>query len=194
MGRCTKMALATTFLVAGVMGCAATPEVMVLERCAAISRVAVVPFTDGPGSHGLNSGNAVAAFTIERLVQSRRYRLVERGKLRTVLDEQNLQASDLIDPATAARVGKLVGAEAVFAGCVSEYDKDKTIVHVHVIPIVSWRYTVGTTVRLIDVETTDIIYAHSASDSSGKDFTHAGKRAVDKVLEPLLTQTAPAPG
>jgi curli biogenesis system outer membrane secretion channel CsgG len=167
-------------------GCATAPEVMNLERCAHVSRVAVLPFTDGPGSAGLNSGNAVAGLVVERLAQAGKYRLVERGKLRAILDEQDLQATDLVDPATAAQIGKLAGVDAVITGSVSEYDKEKTVVYIYVVPVISWRYTAGATVRLVDVENADVIYAHSASVASGKNYTEAGQQAVARLLEPLL--------
>jgi TolB-like protein len=46
--------------------------------------------------------------------------VVERQKLKTVLLEQKLSVSGLVDPATAAKVGRLLLAELVVAGSVVE--------------------------------------------------------------------------
>jgi curli biogenesis system outer membrane secretion channel CsgG len=158
------------------------------QRCAAISRIAVLPFTDGPGDHAMNSGNAVAGFITERLAQIGRFRLVERSQLKSIMDELDLQAADLIDPATAAKVGKLAGVDAVVTGSVSQYDSDKTVVYLHVVPIVGWSYKIGATVRIVDVNGGAIVYSNSASGASASDFTEAGKQAVTKMVQPLLNE------
>jgi TolB-like protein len=46
--------------------------------------------------------------------------VVERQKLKSVLEEQKLGVSGLVDPATAAKVGRLLLAELVVAGSVVE--------------------------------------------------------------------------
>ena len=54
------------------------------------------------------------------LFKTGRFELVEREKLQSILDEQNLGKTGLIDDASkAAEVGKLAGAEAVVFGALS---------------------------------------------------------------------------
>ena len=84
--------------------------------------------------------------------------------------------------------------EAVITGSVSQYDKDKTVVYVYVVPIVGWSYKVGATLRMIDASNGDIVYAHSASGSSGNNYTEAGQEAVKKLLGPLLTSMKTSKG
>jgi len=170
----------------GLIGCAEQPALMNAERLSGVKTLAVLPFEDAPGSYGRNSGTAVCGFITSEMVMQNRYRLVERSKLRSLLDEQDLQVSDLTNPQTAARVGKLLGVQAVIVGSVSQYDMDKTTVYVHVVPIVSKDYKVGASVRMIDVTNGQIIYAHSACGNSGNNFTEAGKQAAQKLLAPLL--------
>lgn len=166
--------------------------VMDTQRLSQVQRMAVVSFTDGPGVGAVNSGNAVVGFLIDRLAQSGRFKLIERAQIRRILEEQDLQASDLIDPATAARIGKIAGVDAIVTGSVNQYDSDKTIVHIYVIPIVSWSYRVGASVRIVDVQDGEIIYTNSKSGSSGKDYNEAGTQAVEKLLSPMLTALAKA--
>jgi TolB-like protein len=77
--------------------------------------IAVLPFYDG-GSIGPNRENlerwtiGLQQQMITELAQNPTLRLVERGRLREILDELDLARTDRVDPQTAARVGRLVGA------------------------------------------------------------------------------------
>ena len=52
------------------------------------------------------------------------FRIVERSKLESVLEEQNLAASGRVNPATGARMGKLTGAQYLVAGTVTSYEEN----------------------------------------------------------------------
>lgn len=177
-----------------VSGCASPDVTIDVQRCSRIQRLAILPLTDGPGLRAKNSGNAVAGFVLDKLTRSGRFRVIERSKLKAIMDEADMQAADFIDPDTAAKIGKLAGVDAVVTGSVSQYDYEKTVVHIYIIPIVSRTYRVGMSVRIIDVDGGAIIYANSASGSSGSNYTQAGRRAADKLFDPLFRQVKPAPG
>jgi len=168
-----------------INSCEEKPEMLNTERLCLVKRLAVLEFQDGPGTYGANSGNAVTGLVTSELARCDKYRILERSNLRTVIDEQDLQVSGMVDRETAIRVGKILGADAVVLGSVTQYDMDKTQVYIHMIPIVSKEYTVGAAIRMIDVETGEIIYAHSASGKSGNNFTEAGKQAAQRLLVPM---------
>jgi curli biogenesis system outer membrane secretion channel CsgG len=52
-------------------------------------------------------------------VKTGEFSVIERRQIETILAEQNMGASGLVDPATAARVGKLLGAPAVIVGSIT---------------------------------------------------------------------------
>lgn len=52
----------------------------------------------------------------------RSFQVVERQRLFEVLDEQDLGTGGRIDPATAARVGRIVGADLLLMGAVARFD------------------------------------------------------------------------
>lgn len=54
------------------------------------------------------------------------FEIVERSSLNNVLDEQKLQISGLTDPATAAKVGKILGIDAIVLGTVTTSQKYQT--------------------------------------------------------------------
>lgn len=62
---------------------------------------------------------------ITALVQAGRFDVVERSRLDLVMSEQNLTQTGRVDPATAARVGRILGAELVVFGVVTGATEQK---------------------------------------------------------------------
>lgn len=83
--------------------------------------VAVLPFDNG-GSYGQEREDFEALqiglqqMLLTELAVNRNLRVVGRGRLRELMREQDLGASGRVDPATAARIGRLVGAHYVIVG------------------------------------------------------------------------------
>jgi TolB-like protein len=83
---------------------------------AASPTVAVMPFRDLSGQPSA-VGEAIRETVTTDLKQIGGVRVIERGSLDKILAEQKLQAtSSDLDPSTAARVGKLLGATLIVAG------------------------------------------------------------------------------
>jgi TolB-like protein len=66
-------------------------------------------------------GLCTLGFSIEeelttRLFRSKRFNLVERKQLSTVMAEQRMRSTEAVDPRNAAKLGRLLGAQAVLAG------------------------------------------------------------------------------
>ncbi|HEX9935367.1 MAG TPA: DUF6340 family protein [bacterium] len=71
---------------------------------------------------GVNhSGGQVAADVQAMLLETRRFDILEREKLSSVLDEQKLGMAGIVDEATARKVGQLLGVDAMIFGDVSAY-------------------------------------------------------------------------
>ncbi|MBX6363195.1 MAG: hypothetical protein IRZ00_04945 [Gemmatimonadetes bacterium] len=83
--------------------------------------IAVFPFTNG-GSYGPDKEDLSALevgmqqMLLTELAQNGALRIVDRSALKQLLEEQNLGTSGRVDPQTAARIGKLVGARYVVTG------------------------------------------------------------------------------
>jgi TolB-like protein len=83
--------------------------------------IAVLPFTNG-GSIGRNREDLGAwqvglqQMMITELSVNPELRVVERSRLRELLDELELGTTDRVDPQTAARIGQMVGARYVITG------------------------------------------------------------------------------
>ena len=168
------------------VGCDNTaPSVLNLELVGDTQRVAVLPFSEGPGARG--SAETVTGYITSELLSLGRFQLIERSELKALLDERDLQAADLVDSSQAAELGKILAVDAVVIGTVTEYDEDRESYNVYVTRVPVTTYKVGATLRMIDVATGEIIYAHSASGVSRSNITEAGNDAAQKLLAPLQT-------
>lgn len=107
--------------------------------------IAVLPFENG-GSYGQDKENfdalqrGIAGMLISELSRNPAARVVERENVQRLVDEQNLGADGRVDAATAARIGKIVGARyMIMGGFVDLYG----------------RFRVDA--RIVDVETSEVI-------------------------------------
>lgn len=111
--------------------------------------IAVLPFSNG-GSYGQGKEDfdalerGIAGMMISELSTNPAARVVERQEIQRLLDEQNLGAQNRVDPQTAARIGKLVGARYTILGTFIDFYGDFRV-----------------DVRLVNTETGEIIKTES---------------------------------
>jgi len=74
---------------------------------------------------GVNVGRGVTNVLIDRLVKSGLYTIVERKELDRVISELKLNNSDLMDKESSARVGKLVGADVLVYGSITNFGPER---------------------------------------------------------------------
>ncbi len=107
--------------------------------------LAVFPFDNG-GSYGQEKENfdalekGIAGMMISELSANPAARVVEREQIQKLVEEQNLGTAGRVDPQTAAKVGKLVGARFVVLGTFIDFYGDFRV-----------------DVRLVNVETSEIV-------------------------------------
>ena len=66
-------------------------------------------------------GKSIADMVVTNLVRDGTYSVVERKQLDRILAEQNFQVSDRVNPATAARIGKILGVNAIVIGTITQF-------------------------------------------------------------------------
>jgi curli biogenesis system outer membrane secretion channel CsgG len=96
---------------------------------AAEKRLAVMKFTTTAGSGGSywhsaswDLGDGMAEMLTTALVETGKFRVLERQQIHDVLGEQDLGASGRVDPDTAAKIGKILGARYLVYGTVDEFE------------------------------------------------------------------------
>lgn len=91
-------------------------------------------------------GRLVAERLTTKLVQTGKFRMIERSRLEAALKELNLHASGVIDEDSALRAGRMLGAEAMVTGTIARMNGGFEI-----------------NARMIDVATAGIIAGHIAT-------------------------------
>jgi curli biogenesis system outer membrane secretion channel CsgG len=98
--------------------------------CAGKKIICVMDLEDKSNQRGdwHNIGTGVGEMLVTALSETKKYTLVERSKLETVLNEQKLVASGAVTAQTAAKIGALLGANYIITGAVTEFGiKDSKI-------------------------------------------------------------------
>ncbi len=143
-----------TIEVVDTKGNAATKTVTVIRKVPKVHQVgtrmsiAILPF-EMKGDPSM-AGEVAHDNLVDAFVQQERFNIVSRGgALEAVLREQKLSQTDLVDKATAIRIGKLVAAEGILMGTVRE-TKDSIEIYA----------------RLVNTETSTVL---EAKDVFGQD-------------------------
>ena len=90
----------------------------VYQKMKKVTRVAITEFSYGEEFNDFTKGVQDILYT--NLILQRGMTVVEREKLQQVLEEQKISFTGMIDLATAARIGKMLGVEAVVVGAVAD--------------------------------------------------------------------------
>ena len=69
-------------------------------------------------------GKGITDLVVEDLVKSGVYSVIERQAIEKVLAEQNLSNSDRADPNSAAKLGKILGVDAIIIGSITQFGRD----------------------------------------------------------------------
>ena len=90
---------------------------------AAVTSGMVIPFVDMKGP---DLGKAAADLLITKLVQEGGVSVIERSAMDKLLAEQNFSNSGRADPVTAAKIGRILGVDAIILGTITRYDYSDT--------------------------------------------------------------------
>jgi curli biogenesis system outer membrane secretion channel CsgG len=84
----------------------------------------VKSYTDGLFGTSVDVGKGVADLLVKNLVMDGTYSVIERKALDKILAEQNFSTSDRADPASAARIGKILGLDAIIVGSITQFGNE----------------------------------------------------------------------
>jgi hypothetical protein len=133
-----------------------TREARQVQQVGSRLRVSLLPFAKNGSASRLAESVYDNLFNV--LVNQRRFDFVERQHLEAILQEHKLSQTVLVDPATAARTGKLMAAEGMLIGTVTETPQSLEVF-----------------ARFVDVETSVVL---AALDVYGEDLTLQSLRTL----------------
>ncbi|MCK9554652.1 CsgG/HfaB family protein [bacterium] len=115
-----------------------------------------------------NAGELVADGVASMLLSFPDYKVIERDQVKHILEEQDLQMTDIIKNKSVQEVGNILGCDAVVLGNVIEYFSWQEFVF--------WGTDLSFNIRLVDVKTGTVIW--SASVSIRKNSGNAGAALI----------------
>lgn len=202
-----KLLLAISTVALLMSGCAQKVKIKALEpaevgEMATKKKIAISGFKND--KYGL-SGKIESQIAKHKLDDKRYFTVVSRKDLDKIMAEQKLQSSELMDEATASKVGKLIGAQAIINGEIASaeaesgtYQKDeKECLNYTKQGCTKWRYykvtchttqaSVAANINIVNVETGSLIYGDTlnkeySADSCKPTGGFLGLGASNKVL------------
>ena len=130
-------------------------------------------------------GKGIADMLVDRFVNDHVYSVIERKALDAVLKEQNFSNSDRADANTAAKLGRILGVDAIVIGSITQFGRDdkNTRVGGGGFGGLAGRYGIGgvgrreakavvnITARIINVETAEILASATGQGTSERSGT-----------------------
>jgi curli biogenesis system outer membrane secretion channel CsgG len=139
------------------------------------------------------SGKIESQISKQKLDKKRYFTVLSRKDMSKVIAEQKLQSSELMDEATSAKVGKMIGAQAIINGEIAsanaesssymedkkeclKYSKDGCLRYrFYKVKCNTTQATVAANINIVNVETGAIIYGDTLSKNYSADSCKAGK-------------------
>lgn len=136
-------------------------------------------------------GKGIADILVDRLVSDGRYSVIERKAIAKIMAEQNFSNSDRVDANSAAKLGRILGVDAIVMGSITQFGRDDQNRSVSGTAFggIAGRYglggvgqkkakaVVGISARLVSTETAEILSVASGkgeSTRSGANLLGAG--------------------
>lgn len=130
-------------------------------------------------------GKGISDLLVNKLVQDGQYSVIERNAIDKILNEQNFANSDRVDPSSAAKIGRILGVDAVIMGTITQFGRDdkNTSVGGGAVGGVTRKFgiggfssknskaVVGITARLVDTSTAEILAAVTGTGESKRSGT-----------------------
>jgi curli biogenesis system outer membrane secretion channel CsgG len=114
-------------------------------------------------------GKGISILLEQKLVEDGNYRVIDRNALEKILREQNFSNSDRADASTAAKIGRVLGVNALIVGSITEFGAENKNVGVSGggfglgrfglggVSSKSSKATVKVTAKLVDANTAEIL-------------------------------------
>jgi len=128
-------------------------------------------------------GRGIADLAVKYLVQDGTYSVIERKAMDKILTEQNFSNSDRANPNSAAKLGKLLGVDAIIVGSVTQFGNDTKNTNIgggggnwggYGIGGVGHKKTkaiVAVDARIVDIDTAEILGVASGKGESSREST-----------------------
>jgi curli biogenesis system outer membrane secretion channel CsgG len=155
------------------------PRIAVLD----FDYATVQSYTSGIFGSNVDVGKGITDLLITGLVKDGTFSIIERHALEKIMAEQNFSNSQRADPTSAAKLGKLLGVDAIIVGSITQFGNETKKTNIGG-GGGSWggygiggvghsksNANVGITARIVNVETGEIIGVAEGAGTSSRSST-----------------------
>ena len=132
--------------------------------------IAVIPLEYRAGQRfaRFNAGEQISALLTDYMVNNQvNFQLIERDRLNSILSEHNLIRSGAVDPSRAIELGRLLGADALIFGTVTNFNLESTgRMRIRGVAVGGTRGRVSLTARMVNAESGAILGSVNGSGSA----------------------------
>ncbi len=159
---------------------------------AAQKSLAVMKFTTSAGGSrnywsnaSWDLGDGMAEMLATALVETGKFKVLERQQIHDVLGEQDLGASGRVDPETAAKIGKILGARYLVYGTVNEFEYSAggegggVRIGGFRVGANEARAHIGMDVRIVDAVTSEILFSTRSTAEATRTGFKVGYSGAD---------------
>jgi curli biogenesis system outer membrane secretion channel CsgG len=123
-----KKSIAILAVLAGLVSLASPADAQAKRR----PRLAILDFdyatvqsyTSALFGTNVDVGKGITNLLVTDLVKDGTYSIIERSAMDKILSEQNFSNSNRADPSSAAKIGKLLGVDAIVVGAITEFGNE----------------------------------------------------------------------
>ncbi len=130
-------------------------------------------------------GKGITDLLVEKLVNGGVFSVIERKVLDTIVSEQNISNSDRFDSNSAAKIGRLLGVDAIITGSITQFGRDDKSTNIGggAVGGITRRFgiggigkkeskaVVGITARIINTDTAEILSVATGKGESKRSGT-----------------------
>jgi curli biogenesis system outer membrane secretion channel CsgG len=128
-------------------------------------------------------GKGISDLLVTDLVKDGSYSVIERKALDKILKEQNFSNSDRADPNSAAKIGKLLGVDAIIVGSITQFGNETKNTNIGGggggfggfglggVGHKKSKAIVAVTARLVDIDTAEILGVAEGKGESAREST-----------------------
>jgi curli biogenesis system outer membrane secretion channel CsgG len=128
-------------------------------------------------------GKGISDLLVTDLVKDGSYSVIERKALDKILKEQNFSNSDRADPNSAAKIGKLLGVDAIIVGSITQFGNETKNTNIGGggggfggfgiggVGHKKSKAIVAVTARLVDIDTAEILGVAEGKGESSREST-----------------------
>lgn len=146
-----------------------------------LPRIVIADFSNNSQFKGLEE--ALTEQMTSLIAVTRRFEVVERSQLEKVLEEQKLGLAGIIDEATAIEVGKILGAEIMVVGSITDagYSQSEAVNEEEGYVEITWTGRVTVSGRFVDIETGQVILSKVVRTTAEESDTERVKSDLETL-------------